>query len=45
MTEQFGVEGMPANVIVGRNGKVLASIEGVDTKALDTAVAKAVASK
>jgi peroxiredoxin len=45
MNDQFGVEGLPANVIVGRDGKVVASIDGVDEKALDAAVEKAVGAK
>jgi hypothetical protein len=36
---------MPSNVVVGRNGKVVAAIEGLDIAALDAAVAKAVAAK
>lgn len=43
--EKFGVEGMPANVIVGRNGKVVASIEGADIPALEKAIQKALAGK
>ena len=43
--EKYGVEGIPANVVIGRNGKVVAAIEGLDTKALDAAVNKALAAK
>lgn len=39
--EKFGVEPVPANVVIGRDGKVVASIEGSDVKALEDAVAKA----
>jgi hypothetical protein len=43
--EKFGVEPMPANVVIDRKGKVVAAIEGLNTKALDAAVEKALASK
>lgn len=43
--EKFGVEPIPANVVIDRKGKVVAAIEGLDTKALDAAVATAVATK
>ena len=38
---KFGVSGMPANVVVDRKGKVVASVEGADIKAIEAAVAKA----
>lgn len=41
--EKFGVEPMPTNIVIDRQGKVVASIEGLDLKALDAAVAKALA--
>jgi peroxiredoxin len=41
--EAYGVLGLPTNVVIGRDGKVVAAIEGVDLKALDSAVARAVA--
>lgn len=43
--EKFGVEPIPANVVIDRKGKVVAAIEGLNTKALDAAVAKAIAAK
>jgi peroxiredoxin len=43
--EKFGALGLPANVVIGRNGKVLASIEGDNIKAVQAAVAKAMAAK
>lgn len=39
---KYGVQPIPANVVVNRKGKVIASIEGADLKALEAAVAKAV---
>jgi len=39
--EKFGVLGLPANVVIGRDGKVVATIEGVNRKQLDAAVEKA----
>ena len=43
--EKFGAEAMPANVVIDRKGKVVASLEGADVDALNKAVAKAVAAK
>lgn len=43
--EKYGVEGIPANIIIDRKGKVVAAIEGLDTKALDAAVKKAMDAK
>ena len=43
--DAYGVGAMPTNVVVGRNGKVVRVIEGVDLKALDTSVTRAVATK
>lgn len=40
--DKFGVQPIPANVVIDRRGRVVASIEGVDLKRLDAAVAKAV---
>lgn len=39
--EKFGVLGLPSNIVIGRNGKVIDAIEGVDIRRLDAAVAKA----
>jgi peroxiredoxin len=41
--EKFGVEPIPANVVINRKGKVVASIEGFDGtgKDLEAAVARA----
>lgn len=41
ITDRFGVQAIPANVLVGRDGKVLYSAEGGDVKALEAAVQKA----
>ena len=38
---KFAVSPIPANVVVGRNGKVVAAIEGADIKKLNAAVAAA----
>jgi peroxiredoxin len=43
--EKFGVEGTPSNIVIDRKGKVVAAIEGLNTKALDAAVASAMAAK
>jgi hypothetical protein len=40
--EKFGTQALPRNVIIDRAGKVVADIEGADTRAMDAAVAKAV---
>lgn len=40
--DKFGVVPIPANVVIDRRGKIVASIEGADIKKLDTAVARAV---
>jgi cytochrome c biogenesis protein CcmG, thiol:disulfide interchange protein DsbE len=42
---QFGVLSLPANLVVDRKGKIVYSLEGDNIKALEAAVAKAVASK
>lgn len=39
--DKFGIEGLPANVLVGRDGKVIQTLEGFDEKALMSTVAKA----
>lgn len=39
--EKFKVEPIPSNVVIGRNGKVVASFEGADLKAMDAAIRKA----
>jgi peroxiredoxin len=41
VTEKFGVVPIPANVIVGRDGKVIASIEGPDPKTIEAGITKA----
>jgi peroxiredoxin len=43
--DKFGVVGLPANVVIGRNGKVVYSGEGSEVKSLEAAVAKAVGGK
>ena len=43
--EKYGVEALPANIVLDRKGKVVAAIEGADIAALDRAVNKALASK
>ncbi len=43
--DAYAVGPMPTNVVLGRSGKVVGIIEGVDLKALDAAVAKALVSK
>jgi peroxiredoxin len=42
---QFGVLGLPANLVVDRKGKVVYSFEGDNVKALESAVAKAMSAK
>jgi hypothetical protein len=39
--EKFKVEPIPSNVVIDRNGKVVASVEGADMPALETAIKKA----
>lgn len=41
----YGVEGIPVNVAIDRNGKVVRVIEGADPKALDAAVKQLVAKR
>lgn len=41
VAEKFKVEPIPANVIIDRSGKVVASFEGVDLKGMDAAIRKA----
>ena len=43
--DTFGALGLPANVVIDRKGKITFSHEGRNDKALEAAVAKAVASK
>jgi cytochrome c biogenesis protein CcmG, thiol:disulfide interchange protein DsbE len=45
MSEKFGVEGLPANVLVDRKGKVIGSWEGSKVKEMEAAVAKAIGGK
>lgn len=45
VSDKFKVEAIPANVVVNRQGKVIASIEGADMPALEAAIAKAVGAK
>ena len=45
IAKRFDVYLIPANVIVDRHGKVVASIEGADLKAIEAAIAKATAEK
>ena len=42
---KFSISPIPANVIVGRSGKVVAAIEGADIRKLNAAVAKAMGGK
>ena len=39
---KYGVQSIPANVIISKQGKVTKVIEGADVKALEAAVAAAV---
>lgn len=43
--EKFDVLGIPANVIINRQGKVVYSHEGEGVKGLDAALAKAMSGK
>ena len=45
VTDKYGVLGLPANVVVGRNGKIVYSQSGADLPALEAAVSGAVAKK
>ena len=36
--ESYGIEGIPANIVIDRNGKVVKVIEGLDAAGLDAAV-------
>jgi len=38
--EKFQVEPIPSNVIIDRNGKVVAAIEGADLEAIEAAITK-----
>jgi len=40
IAEAYGVEAMPFNVVIDRNGKVTKVILGADTAALDAAIKK-----
>jgi hypothetical protein len=42
LNQKFGSPVHPANVVIGRNGKVILSLEGADLPKLDAAVARAV---
>lgn len=42
---KYSISPIPANVVVNRQGKVVAAIEGADIAKLNAAVAKAVAGK
>lgn len=42
---KFGVDPIPANVVIDRKGQVTATIEGTNIKALETAVNQAMAKK
>ena len=43
--DKFGVLGYPTNLIIGKNGKVSALVEGADAAVLEKAVASALAAK
>ncbi len=39
--DKYHVGGLPANLVIGRNGKIAFGMEGSDTRALEAAVVKA----
>ena len=43
--EKYGAGALPSNVVIGRNGKVVTSVEGANMKALEAAINKALAAK
>lgn len=42
---KFGVASLPTNIVIGRDGKVAAVIEGADTRKLDAAVTRALGAR
>lgn len=43
--DKFGVQGYPTNLIIGKNGKISAVLDGGDPAELEKAVTSALASK
>jgi peroxiredoxin len=40
--EKFGVEPLPSNLVIDRNGKVVESVEGADLPRLEAAIRKVI---